>query len=104
MAKAQYGLQGWKRHQVYPDFVFAHVSGAGENSLVVLETKGLHLAGSNDTQYKQALLLRLTEAFAQNRMQPTGQVELVGGGNTVVCDLVFDQAWQGALNARYFTN
>jgi len=104
VAKAQYGLQGWKRHQVYPDFVFAHVSGAGENSLVVLETKGLHLAGSNDTQYKQALLLRLTEAFAQNRMQPTGQVELVGGGNTVVCDLVFDQAWQGALNARYFTN
>lgn len=104
VAKAQYGLQGWKRHKVYPDFVFAHMSGAGANSLVVLETKGLHLAGSNDTQYKQALLQRLTEAFAQSRMQPTGSVELVGTGTTVVCDLVFDQAWQGALNARYFAN
>src|SRR5690606_26716592 len=29
VAKAQYGLQGWKRHKVYPDFVFARVQGDG---------------------------------------------------------------------------
>jgi type III restriction enzyme len=103
VAKAQYGLQGWKRNKVYPDFVFAHVNGEGDNRVVVLETKGLHLAGSDDTQYKQALLQRLTQACAQQNLPSAGQVELVGNGQALVCDLVFDTAWRGSLNARYFT-
>ena len=103
VAKAQYGLQGWRRNKVYPDFVFAKVSGAGQNTVVVLETKGLHLAGSNDTQYKQALLQRLTQAYAAQSLSSAGEVELVGDGQALVCDLVFDTAWQGSLNARHFT-
>ena len=102
VAKAQYGLQGWKRNKVYPDFVFARVSGAGTNTVVVLETKGLHLAGSGDTQYKQALLQRLTQAYAAQSLNSAGQMEVVGDGQGLVCDLVFDTAWQGSLNARYF--
>lgn len=103
VAKAQYGLQGWKRNKVYPDFVFAKVSGAGQNTVVVLETKGLHLKGSDDTQYKQALLQRLTQAYEQQSMSSAGEVELVGDGQGLVCDLVFDTAWQGSLNARHFS-
>ena len=103
VAKAQYGLQGWKRNKVYPDFVFAKVSGEGQNTVVVLETKGLHLAGSDDTQYKQALLQRLTQAYASQSLSSAGEVELVGDGQGMVCDLVFDTAWQGSLNARYFS-
>jgi type III restriction enzyme len=102
VAKAQYGLQGWKRNKVYPDFVFAKVSGAGHNTVVVLETKGLHLKGSDDTQYKQALLERLTQAFAQQSLSSAGQVEVIGDTNALVCDLVFDTAWAGSLNARHF--
>ncbi|OIQ76325.1 type III restriction enzyme, res subunit [mine drainage metagenome] len=103
VAKAQYGLQGWKRNKVYPDFVFARLSGEGSNTVVVLETKGLHLAGSEDTQYKQALLQRLTQACAQQGVSSAGEVELIGDGQALVCDLVFDTAWQGSLNARYFS-
>jgi type III restriction enzyme len=109
VAKAQYGLQGWKRNKVYPDFVFARASGldasAGGSTMVVLETKGLHLAGSSDTQYKQALLERLTQAFADRRMERAGAVELVnpaGGGASTVLDMVFEGDWRGTLNARYF--
>lgn len=102
VAKAQYGLQGWKRNKVYPDFVFAKVSGAGQNTVVVLETKGLHLKGSDDTQYKQALLERLTRAFTQQSLSSAGQVEVIGDTNALVCDLVFDTAWAGSLNARHF--
>ena len=70
--------------------------------LVVLETKGLHLAGSNDTLYKQALLERLTQAFADASLARVGGLELVGQTQSVQCDLVFDGDWRGTLNARQF--
>lgn len=102
VAKAQLGLQGWKRGKVYPDFVFAMNAQDGVNRLVLLETKGLHLQGE-DTRYKQALLERLTAAFRDERWQRVGSLELDGGSaEVVVCDLVFDAAWQGTLAARYF--
>ena len=103
VAKAHYGLQGWKRNKVYPDFVFARVSGDGQNTVVVLETKGLHLAGSDDTQYKQALLQRLTQAYASQSLSSAGEFELIGDGQGLVCDLVFDTAWKGSLASRHFS-
>jgi hypothetical protein len=103
VAKTQYGLQGWRRHKVYPDFVFGLVQQGGERKTVILETKGLHLPGSNDTQYKQAMLARLTQAFKDERWQQVGHLELAGGEQTaVVCDLLLDQAWQGTLESRFF--
>lgn len=102
VARAQYGLQGWKRNKVYPDFVFARLTEQGGQKLVVLETKGLHLAGSTDTDYKQKLLARLTDAFADESMLSGGGLELVGESQSVVCDLVFEGDWRGTLNARQF--
>ena len=102
VAKSQYGLQGWKRNKVYPDFVFARLTDQGGQKLVVLETKGLQLAGSTDTAYKKLLLQRLTDAFADESLTPVGGLELVGQAQSVVCDLVFDGDWRGTLNARQF--
>lgn len=101
VAKAQYGLQGRQRHKVYPDFVFAHVAGDGQPRMVVLETKGLHLQGP-DTAYKQALLARLSAAFRDERYASSGELVLEGGRERLVCDLVFDAAWRGELDQRYF--
>jgi len=103
VAKTQYGLQGWRRHKVYPDFVFGLVQQGGRSKTVILETKGLHLAGSDDTQYKQAMLARLTQAFKDERWQQVGQLALAGSqSQDLVCDLLIDQAWQGTLEARHF--
>lgn len=102
VARAQAGLQGWKRHKVYPDFVFALDQRDGR-TLVLLETKGLHLQGQ-DTGYKHALLERLTEAYRDERGARVGALELTGGErDSVVCDLVFDEAWQGRLAKAYFS-
>ncbi|MFN8902910.1 MAG: hypothetical protein ACK5VV_12755, partial [Lysobacteraceae bacterium] len=71
--------------------------------LVLLETKGAHLAGSVDTAYKKALLERLSEMFSDGRVSPAGELSLEGiNGTTVECDLLIDQAWQGVLEFRYF--
>jgi type III restriction enzyme len=105
VAKAQLGLglQGWKRGKVYPDFVFALDTAEGTTRLVLLETKGAHLAGE-DTAYKQALLQRLSTAYSDERWKHVGSLELAGGTDQeLICDLVFDQAWRGELAQRYFS-
>jgi type III restriction enzyme len=103
VAKTQLGLQGWKRHKVYPDFVFAYdTREPGAARMVLLETKGLHLQGE-DTAYKAGLLERLGAAFRDERGHRIGSLALAGAQEeAVTCDLVFDEAWQGALAARYF--
>ena len=101
VAKTQYGLQGWKRHKVYPDFVFAHLSSDGSERMVLLETKGLHLGGG-DTSYKQALLGRLTRAFRDERFASASELALDGGTTRLVCDLLFDAGWPGVLEQRVF--
>ena len=101
VAKTQYGLQGWRRHKVYPDFVFGRITRDGATQTVVMETKGLHLQGP-DTAYKRALLERLTHAFRDERGSVAGELVLEGGTEDVVCDIVFDEAWRGAMDQRYF--
>ena len=104
VARSQYGLQGWRRHKVYPDFVFGLVAGDDVSRVVLMETKGLHLAGSSDTNYKNALMQRLTAAFADERAMRVGDLELDGASSQAVsCDLIFEQAWRGELDQRYFS-
>ncbi len=62
--KGSYGLRGWRRGNVYPDFLFAALKDdAGRERIVVIETKGEQLEGNRDTEYKRALLDTLSRAF-----------------------------------------
>ena len=104
VARTQYGLQGWRRHKVYPDFVFGVVNQNGQTRTVLMETKGLQLEGNSDTHYKQALLARLTQAFKDERFARAGELTLEGQDRAeVVCDLVFEGDWRGTLEHRYFS-
>lgn len=97
VARTQYGLQGWRRHRVYPDFVFALAHDGAAQRLVLLETKGLHLA-NDDTEYKRALLDRLQQAYSDERFSQVGTLELEGGSRQALsCALVFDANWQSSL-------
>lgn len=65
--RREYGLQGWRRNRVYPDFVVCVSKEKGDSRRVfVLETKGLQLAGNLDTEYKQKLFetLEIAEPHA----------------------------------------
>ncbi len=56
-----YGLQGWQRHKVYPDLLACiHEVKTGTFRFTVLETKGQHLKGNDDTAYKRELFELLT--------------------------------------------
>jgi hypothetical protein len=67
-----------------------------------METKGAHLK-NEDTDYKKNLLATLTAAYSEARFKRAGELELAAdGGPRIVYDLVFDENWKNALNARHF--
>lgn len=70
--RGDYALRGWRRGNVYPDFLFATLREHARQRIVALETKGDHLAGNPDTEYKRALLEALTKAFELGRADGLG--------------------------------
>lgn len=70
-SRGAWGLQGWRRHKVYPDFL-VRLSGDGKR-LLVLETKGKQLDNA-DTAFKRDLMTMLGEAYAK---PSPGQVALI---------------------------
>ncbi|MDG3436959.1 DEAD/DEAH box helicase family protein [Vibrio parahaemolyticus] len=58
----EYSLQGWQKQKVYPDLlVCVEQPDSGSYRFSVLETKGEHLKGNDDTEYKRRLFELLTE-------------------------------------------
>ena len=51
-----FSVQGYRRHPIYPDFVVQESKNAKPVARVlVLESKGKHLKGNEDTEYKRAV-------------------------------------------------
>lgn len=99
VAKAQsgYALQGWRKHKVYPDFIFALSHQDGHERLMVLETKGDHL-DNPDTTYKKKLFEVCTESFRLETVKSAGEWELLDDdGIKVSCSLIFESNWQTDL-------
>ena len=61
--KGEYYLRGWKQDRIYPDFVAMAGQQDGKPHVLVFETKGEHLKGSPDTEYKLSVLDTLEKAF-----------------------------------------
>ena len=99
VARTQYGIQGWKRGKVYPDFIFAVRSDGAGNRITVLETKGDQL-DNLDTAYKREMLSFLSDRFSWDDGVPAGKLELVkNDGDTVQCTLILMSEWQAKLPA-----
>ena len=97
VARTQYGIQGWRKQKIYPDFIFAVREDGPTGRIVVLETKGDHL-DNLDTAYKREVLDFLSGNFAWDDSIPAGQLELVAdGGQTVECALVLMSEWRTKL-------
>lgn len=102
VARSHYAVQGWRREKIYPDFIFASLAsgpqGTPRNRLAVLEMKGKHLSGNDDTEYKKAVLQLMSDAFAVERSSHVGELELaMEDGTSVECELVLMPDWKTRL-------
>ncbi len=80
-----YYLRGWKRERVWPDFVCMGGERDGVPRVMLFETKGEHLRGNADTEYKRRLLETLENAYG------CGTMTVKCGPAKGVFRLVFDK-------------
>ena len=98
VAKSNFFVQGWKPQRVFPDFIFAVQRGGKDDKVMVLEMKGEHLKGNDDTNYKREVLRLMTQVFAVEQVARVGEFDLVvPGGTEVECGLVMLKDWKTAL-------
>ncbi len=90
-ARQAYYLQGWRRQRVYPDFVACRKD---NGKLLILETKGIHLKGSEDTSYKKKLLdtLEKTYRIALDRG------EMAINKTPATFRMMFEDSWRDDIN------
>ncbi len=97
VARSHYGIQGWRKGRIYPDFIFAVRSDGAAERIAVLETKGDYL-DNLDTDYKRDVLSFLSGSFAWDDYTPAGELELVmEKGATVQCALILMSEWKTKL-------
>ena len=97
VARTQYGIQGWKKGKIYPDFIFAVRTDGATHRITVLETKGDQL-DNLDTAYKREVLSFLSSSFAWDDCTRAGELELVtDNGETVQCALILMSEWETKL-------
>ena len=93
--KQDWHLQGWQKNKIYPDFlVCLKSSKTGTANFSILETKGEHLIGNPDTEYKKKLFDLFTEY--SKKSTPSGNIEIQDQKMTF--DLVVQNEWREALN------
>ncbi len=61
--QGDYYLRGWRQERIWPDFVAMGGETDGKPHMLVFETKGEHLSGNSDTNYKRDVLDTLQNAF-----------------------------------------
>lgn len=92
--RGSYGLRGWRRGHVYPDFIFAALEG-GER-IVAVEAKGDQLSGNLDTEYKRQLLETLTAHFGRDS-ETAGDLPLQREGPDFAAAVVLFSEWNVRL-------
>ena len=95
--RGEYYLRGWKPERIWPDFIALAGESGGRPHLLVFETKGDHLAETEDTKYKERVFEALQFAFNPSQSveeEPAsyGAVTVLDGPMRGTFQLVFDQA------------
>lgn len=91
-----YSLQGWQRQRVYPDLLAClHGAENGKYRFSVLETKGEHLKGNDDTEYKKKLFALLTE-YADTAIR-AGELNLGEASQQMTFTMLMEDTWAQEL-------
>jgi type III restriction enzyme len=66
VSRGWYAIQGWRQNKIHPDFVAAkRKRGGGLELVYILESKGEHLIGNADTEYKDKVMQEMTKTKPQ---------------------------------------
>jgi len=97
-SRQDYAIQGWRKHKIYPDFIFTSISSENENDyeqVYVVETKGLHLIGSSDTDYKRKMFSLCTK---EAKARSWAELGLVMKEKVLRFEVLAEDEWEAKLN------
>lgn len=103
-ARADWGLQGWMRRKVYPDFLCWFELQDGVARLMALESKGRHLENAADTEWKRRLFGILEDLYRHG--MDCGEVQLEDHAKHMRFRILLSsedapQAWRTDLAAAF---
>ena len=100
VAKNDY-VQGWQKRKVYPDFlVCVDSDDLSKSKLSILETKGDHLKGNDDTQYKRELF-KVLEKYV-NHSVDVGTIETASQDEEkMVFKILMEKNWKTDIQELY---
>ena len=90
--KGDYYLRGWKQERIWPDFIAMGSMKDGSPHFLVFETKGEHMAGSEDTDYKRRVLEALENALTDGATANYGTMTVQQGPAKGTFRLLFNEA------------
>jgi len=97
-ARRDYSIQGWRKHKIYPDFIFtatAPEENGDYEQVYVVETKGLHLIGSPNTDYKRKMFsICAKEAKSKSWAEFTPAMK----NKVIRFEILAEDEWQAKLN------
>jgi len=97
-SRRDYSIQGWRKHKIYPDFIFTATALEDKDDyeqVYIVETKGLHLAGSPDTNYKRkmfSICSREAKSKSWNEFGPEMKNKVLR------FEVLAEDEWQAKLN------
>jgi len=97
-SRQDYAIQGWRKHKIYPDFIFTSTSSENEDDyeqVYVVETKGLHLIGSSDTDYKRRMFSLCTK---EAKARSWTELGLVMKEKVLRFEVLAEDEWEAKLN------
>ena len=98
LARQDYFIQGWKKNKIYPDFIFADMSPSNVNdydSIYVIETKGLHLKGSEDTAYKTSVFDFCNSLGKQRDWR---ELNMEFKNKKIEFQVIYEDEWRNRIN------
>ncbi len=103
-SRKDYYVQGWKPRRIYADFIVTLQDDESEadddfHQVFVVETKGVHLKGSEDTEYKRSIFDICSDHARKadwTRFVPAMQRKVMR------FEVVDEEEWQARLNGMLF--
>ncbi len=95
--RLDYGIQGWQKHKIYPDFIYTKLDSSHKNDfdkVFVVETKGLHLK-NEDTKYKKSVF-DICNRLAKEQKWEELRLTLVE--RSIKFEVIYQDEWKNKLN------
>ena len=97
LSRQDYYVQGWKKHKIYPDFIFSDIDDKKQddyNKVYVVETKGIHLK-NEDTNYKKNVFDFCNRLGQQRDWR---ELNLEFAKKRIEFQVIFEDEWKARIN------